>query len=54
MLPHISKRRFLIVNLIIVSVFPLMVCQLIRLTLWNHRELEIAAGQHNLLVEIPP
>lgn len=55
MLSHISKRRFLIINLAIVAVFPLIFCQLIRLSLWEHRTLvEFAGRQHNLVIEIPP
>ena len=52
---HISRARFLIVNLAILATFPLIVYQLFRLTVQNHDFLrQYARRQHNIVVEIPP
>src|SRR3989338_3244816 len=55
MAPHISKTRFLMVDLIILAIFPLLIYQIIRLTVQNHDVLvEFANRQQNLVIEVPP
>lgn len=55
MFPQISKTRFLVVDLIILLIFPLLIYQIIRLTVQNHTFLvDFAKRQHNLVIEIQP
>lgn len=55
MFSHISKIRFLIIDLAIVAIFPLIAYQIVRLTIQNHDFLvEFANRQHNLVIEIEP
>ena len=55
MFSHISRTRFLLVDLVILSLFPLIAYQIIRLTVQNHDVLvEFAKRQHNLVIEIAP
>ncbi len=55
MFSHISKIRFLIIDLAIVAIFPLVAYQIVRLTVQNHDFLvEFANRQHNLVIEIEP
>ena len=55
MLPSVSRKRFLIVNLAILAVFPIIVFQIVRLTVQNHAMLSrFARRQHNLVIEITP
>lgn len=55
MIPHISRKRFLFVNLAIASIFPLIIYQVVRLTVQNQEFLtQFARRQQNLVVEIPP
>ncbi|MBI4394992.1 MAG: hypothetical protein HY583_02230, partial [Candidatus Omnitrophica bacterium] len=50
-----SKTRFLVIDLAILAVFPLLIYQIIRLTIQNHDVLvEFANRQHNLVIEIGP
>ena len=55
MFSHISKIRFLIIDLVIVAFFPLIAYQMVRLTVQNHDFLvDFANRQHNLVIEISP
>lgn len=55
MFPQISKTRFLIVDLVILAIFPLLIFQIVRLTVQNpHFLVEFAKRQHSLVIEIPP
>ncbi|MBI4357919.1 MAG: penicillin-binding protein 2 [Candidatus Omnitrophica bacterium] len=55
MLSTSSKTRFVIVDLVILAVFPLIIYQLIRLTIQSHEVLvRFAEQQHNLVIEIEP
>ena len=55
MFSQISKTRFLIINLAIIAIFPLIAYQIVRLTVQNHDFLvEFANRQHNLVVEMAP
>lgn len=55
MFPHISRKRFLFINLIVASVFPIIIIQVVRLTVQNQNFLSQFAGrQQNLVIEIPP
>ncbi len=55
MFSNISKIRFLIIDLAIVAIFPLVAYQIVRLTIQNHDFLvEFANRQHNLVIEIEP
>ena len=55
MFPQISKTRFLIIDLLILAIFPLLIYQIIKLTVQNHDFLvEFARRQHSLVIEIPP
>jgi len=55
MFPQISKTRFLVVDLIILLVFPLLIYQITKLTVQNHTFLvDFAKRQHNLVIEIQP
>ena len=50
-----SKTRFIIVALAVVAVFPIIIYQLVRLTIQNHDVLvEFAKRQQNLVIEIEP
>ncbi|MBI1977836.1 MAG: penicillin-binding protein 2 [Candidatus Omnitrophica bacterium] len=55
MFSNVSKTRFLLVDLVIVAIFPLLVYQIVRLTIQNHDFLvEFANRQHNLVIEVEP
>lgn len=55
MFSQVSKTRFLIINLLIIALFPLLIFQLFRLTVQNQQTLlELAKRQHNLVIEMEP
>lgn len=55
MFSNISKTRFLIIDLIVVSFFPLLIFQIFRLTVQNQDMLvQFAKRQHNLVIEVEP
>lgn len=55
MFSELFKKRFLILNILIISIFPIIIFQLFRLTIQNREMLQqYADRQHNLIIEIPP
>ncbi|MBI3999455.1 MAG: hypothetical protein HY351_02470, partial [Candidatus Omnitrophica bacterium] len=55
MFSRTSKTRFLVVDLAILAIFPLVIYQIARLTVQSHDVLvEFANRQHNLVIEIEP
>ena len=55
MLSRISRFRFLIIDLIIITIFPILIYRLVRLTVYNRDVLvDFAHRQHNLVIEIEP
>ena len=55
MFSQVSKTRLLIIDLVILAVFPLLIYQIFRLTVQNQDFLQdFAKRQHNLVIEIEP
>jgi cell division protein FtsI/penicillin-binding protein 2 len=51
----ISKKRFLAIDLAILAIFPVLIYQIFRLTVYNQDALvEFANRQHNLVIEMAP